>query len=92
MRFEVLTAVNLPDCTAPNYITRNSLSQIEVQLQHSVTMNINSQSPNWNFLGIYSVCQALRGIGTYRSTLHFPVPESFYFSISMESDLKTELQ
>jgi hypothetical protein len=92
MRFEVPTAVNFPDYTAPNYITRNTLSPIEVQLQHSVTMNINSQSPNWNFLGIYSAYQALRSIGTYCSALCFPVPESFYFSISMESDLKIELQ
>jgi hypothetical protein len=51
-RFKVLTAVNLPDYTAPYYITRNTISQNEVQLQQSVTMNINSQSPNWNFLGI----------------------------------------
>jgi hypothetical protein len=92
MRFKVLTAVNLPDYTAPYYITRNTLSQIEVQLQNSVRVNINSQSPNWNFLGIWSAYQALRGIGTYRSTLRFPVPEIFYFTINMKSDLKTELQ
>jgi hypothetical protein len=50
MRFKVLTAVNVPDYTAPKYITKTAQSgQTEVQLQHSVTMNINSESPHWNF-------------------------------------------